>query len=71
MGYGLKSLIGKKPKDQDRSLWESLGYTESIREEEEMEKIESKLSDRQSLALTKIREQWKKTLKGITTKDLI
>ena len=35
-----------------------------------MEKIEAKLSERQSLALTEIREQWKKTLKGITAKDL-
>ena len=54
----------------ERGLWESLGTTESIREEEEMEKIEAKLSERQSLALTEIREQWKKTLKGITAKDL-
>ena len=36
-----------------------------------MEKIEAKLNDRQSLALTEIREQWKKTLKGITAKDLM
>ena len=35
-----------------------------------MEKIEAKLSERQSLALTEIREQWRKTLKGITAKDL-
>ena len=55
----------------ERGLWESLGSTESIREEEEMEKIEAKLNDRQSLALTEIREQWKKTLKGITAKDLM
>ena len=55
----------------ERGLWESLGSTDSIREQEEMEKIEAKLNDRQSLALTEIREQFIKTFKGITAKDLM
>ena len=36
-----------------------------------MKKIEAKLNDRQSLALTEIREQFIKTFKGITAKDLM
>jgi len=55
----------------ERGLWESLGSTDSIREQEEMKKIEAKLNDRQSLALTEIREQHIKTFKGITAKDLM
>ena len=54
----------------ERGLWENLGSTELIQKEIDLEKIEAKLSDRQSLALTEIREQFIKTFKGITAKDL-
>ena len=67
--------INSKPvnyvfRQYERGLWENLGSTESIQKEIDLEKIEAKLSERQSLALTEIREQWGKTLKGITAKDL-
>ena len=54
----------------DRAQWISHGSMGSIQQAKKLEEVEEKLSDRQSLALTEVREHSNKCFEGISAKQL-